>query len=157
MEHLEKLLDLANNEFASVVKNGKFRSQEEIKAVGELVDMVKDVYCIMDMEAESYGEDDMSYADGMGGMSMRRGGSYRGESYYDGGSYARGRGRNARRDSMGRYSRNENYGGGSYMRGGYSRDEDAYIADLRKSLETAPTEEARQTIQRMIQMAEGQR
>ena len=157
MEHLEKLLDLANNEFASVVKNGKFRSQEEIKAVGELVDMVKDVYCILDMEAEDYGEEDMSYADGMGGMSMRRGGSYRGGNYYDGNSYARGRGRNARRDSMGRYSRNENYGGGSYMRGGYSRDEDAYVADLRKSLETAPTEEARQTIQRMIQMAEGQR
>lgn len=39
------------------------------------------------------------------------GGSYRGGSYDDGGSYrggysrARGRGRNARRDSMGRYSR----------------------------------------------------
>lgn len=149
MEHLEKLLDLANNEFASVVKNGKFRSQEEIKAVGELVDIVKDVYCIMDMEAEDYGGDDMSYADGMGGMSMRRGGGgYRGGSYYDGGSYARGRGRNARRDSMGRYSRDM-----MPYRGGYSGNDD-YITNLRKLRDMAPTEEQRQNFQRMIDMAE---
>lgn len=39
----------------------------------------------------------------------------------DGGSYARGRGRNAKRDSMGRYARD---GGSndSYSRDGYSRD-----------------------------------
>ena len=146
MEHLEKLMDLANHEFESVVKNGKFRSQEEIKAVGELVDMVKDIYCIMDMEDEDYG-DDMSYNDGMGGMSMRRGGNRSG-SYYDGGSYARGRGRNARRDSMGRYSRE----GGSY-RGGYSGN-DEYVANLRRLKEMAPSEEQRQNFQRMIDMAE---
>ena len=47
-----------------------------------------------------------------------------GESYEDGVSYARGRGRNARRDSMGRYSRDgrmtDGYSdeGSSYARGG---------------------------------------
>lgn len=53
-----------------------------------------------------------------------------GESYdsydgsYEGGSYARGRGRNARRDSMGRYSseRGSNRGGRSSREGYSSRD-----------------------------------
>ena len=49
-----------------------------------------------------------------------------GYSEHGGSSYARGRGRYARRDSMGRYSRD--YGmsyarDGRGMRGGYSRDE----------------------------------
>ena len=45
-------------------------------------------------------------------------------SYGNGGSYARGRGGYARRDSMGRYSGNDGmYRGGSY-RGGYSRGDD---------------------------------
>ena len=45
-------------------------------------------------------------------------------SYNDGGSYARGRGGSARRDSMGRYSRDGGmYRGGSY-RDGYSRGDD---------------------------------
>lgn len=56
-------------------------------------------------------------------MEEAEGGSYDG-SYdsYEGGSYARGRGRNARRDSMGRYSseRGGNRGGGRSSRDGYS-------------------------------------
>ena len=40
-----------------------------------------------------------------GGYSRR----YMPTHYYDGGSYARGRGRNAKRDSMGRYSRDYGY------------------------------------------------
>lgn len=52
-----------------------------------------------------------------------------GESSYDyGSSYRRGSGRNARRDSMGRYSRESGYSEdeNSYARGnrGYSRDDD---------------------------------
>lgn len=49
-----------------------------------------------------------------------------GYSYDDGYSNARGRGRNAKRDSMGRYAREgggySNEGGYSNRRGGYSRD-----------------------------------
>ena len=47
-------------------------------------------------------------------------------SYNDGYSNARGRGRNAKRDSMGRYSREggNSYRGG-YSRRGYSRDDGA--------------------------------
>ena len=108
----------------------------------------------------------------MGGSSYERGGN----NYYDGSSYARGRGRNARRDRMGRYSRegrgNSNYenydgnsyerggssyrGGNNYRRGGYSRDDakQEFAENLREMMEQAPDENARQSIQRMIQQME---
>lgn len=146
MEHLEGILKLADAEMGSIVKNGKFRSREEIVSVGELVDIVKDIYCIWKYEDggdERY-EDDMSYA--------RDGGSYR----YDDASYARGRGRNARRDSMGRYSRNDGYRDGSYRRDGYSRADgkESYIDHLHAVMEDAPDEQTRQEMHRMIQKLE---
>ena len=107
-----------------------------------------------------------------GGSSYERGGN----NYYDGSSYARGRGRNARRDRMGRYSSEESYRGGNYensydgnsyerggnrrggssRRGGYSRAEakEEYIENLRKMMEEAPDEKSRMSIQRMIQTME---
>ena len=70
---------------------------------------------------------------------------------YDGGmSYARGR-RNARRDSMGRYSRDgRSYRGNSYERG-YSRDgKEEYKEQLMDMMDNAPSEEVRQSIKRML-------
>ena len=93
------------------------------------------------MESESEGE-----------YSEARGGRGRGRSSYDGGSsydddmmYSerRGRGRNAKRDSMGRYSsEGGSYEGGSYERGGqggYSRDEatDWMMRELGNMMEDA--------------------
>lgn len=76
-----------------------------------------------------------------GGMSMRGGNSYR----YEGeGSYARGRGRNAKRDAMGRYS----------SRGGYSMDGDEMIDELRDLMQDAPDEQTRMEFQRFIQKIE---
>ncbi len=146
MEHLDKIVKLAENEFKAISDNGKFRSREEIDSVYKLMDIVKDSMEIECMEEEMYGE---SYDDG---MSYRGGRSYRGGSYdgsYEGGSYARGRGRNARRDSMGRYSREGSYRGGSYR--GYSRDgKDEYKEQLMDMMDNAPDEQTRQSIQRMI-------
>ena len=74
---------------------------------------------------------------------------------YDGNSYARGRGRNARRDSMGRYSRDGSYRGGPYRYDGYSRDgKEEYIENLRNMMDDAPDDQTRQSIQRMIQQME---
>jgi hypothetical protein len=76
------------------------------------------------------------------------GGSYRGGSYRDGGmSYARGRGRNARRDSMGRYSSER----------GYSRtgDVDEMVESIRGMMGELPQEvqrDAQKLIQKMEQM-----
>ena len=109
MKNIEKIIELADAEFGAIVANGKFKSREEIDSVYKLMDIAKDGYEVLACEDEMYGE---SYDDGYG-RSMR--------GSYDGGmSYARGR-RNARRDSMGRYSRDgRSYRGNSYERG-YSR------------------------------------
>lgn len=61
-------------------------------------------------------------------------------SYNDMRSYARGRGRNARRDSMGRYSRE-----------GYSND---MVSELRELMEDAPDEQTKKEFQRFIQKME---
>lgn len=157
MEHLDKILEMTEAEFGAMAKNGKFKSREEIDSVYKLMDIVKDVYCIWDME-ESSG-DDMSFDGSMRGGSYR-GGSYRYDgSYNDGNSYARGRGRNARRDSMGRYSREGSYRDGrSYRMDGYSRADgkQEYIEHLRDMMEDAPDDQTRQGIQRMITQMEQQ-
>lgn len=148
MEHLDKILEMAEAEFGAMAKNGKFKSREEIDSVYKLMDIVKDVHCIWGMEDD---EEEMSYA--MDGRNMNRGGSYR----YDDGSYARGRGRNAKRDSMGRYSREGSYRDGrSYRMDGYSRADgkQEYIEHLRDMMEDAPDQQTRDSIQRMIQQME---
>ena len=148
MEHFDKLMSLVENEIEAINRNGKFKSREEIDSVYKLMDIVKDAYCIMDMEEDGYSEYD--------GSSYRSG--YSRNSYggmYDGNSYARGRGRNARRDSMGRYSRDGSYRGGSYRYDGYSRDgKEEYIENLRNMMDEAPDDQTRQSIQRMIQQME---
>lgn len=148
MENLDKIIELADNEFGAVARNGKFRSRDEIDSVYKLMDIVKDAYCIMDMEPGygGYSERGDSYDDG---RSMR-GGSYRGSYVYDDGSYARGRGRNAKRDSMGRYARDGGYR--SYAYRGYSRDEakEDYMGQLRELMESAPDEQTRNEMKRMV-------
>ena len=147
MKSIEGILKLADNEFNAIVQNGKFRSREEIDSVYKLMDIVKDAHCIWKYEEEEdggYSEDGRSYRGGY--------------DYDDGMSMARGRGRNARRDSMGRYSRDDGYdyrGGRSmnYSRGDAKHE---YIENLRSMIEDAPDEATRQSIQRMIsQMEQG--
>ena len=143
MEHIEAMIRLADKEMGAIEQNGKFRSREEIDSVYKLMDIVKDAYCIMEMEEDDYSED----------------GGYPDRGYHDGVSYARGRGRNARRDAMGRYSSdgyNRNYDDGyrgNYRRGGYSRDDakEEYRENLRRAMEEAPDEQTRMSIQRMME------
>lgn len=159
MEHLEGILKLADMELEAIEKNGKFRSREEIDSVYKLVDIAKDIYCIWKYEED--GEDEMSYE---GSMAYERGGrgsnrSYRGsyEGSNDGGSYARGRGRNARRDSRGRYAREGgSYRGGSYR--SYARDggKEEFVEQLREMMDDAPDEQTRQSIERMVKQMEQQ-
>lgn len=161
MKHLDGLLKLVENEFEAIENNGKFRSREEIDSVYKLIDIAKDAYCIWAYEEEmDGGYSEESYD---GGYSNR---GYRGRSYDDGGmsngmSYARGRGRNAKRDGMGRYSREGNsYDGGYSGRGGYSRNysmadgNEQYIQELRNLMNNAHDEQTRQSLQRMIDKME---
>lgn len=79
------------------------------------------------------------------GMSNRSGRSYN-RSYNEGGSYdsyaSRGRGRNARRDSRGRYSSE------------YSRGKEELTEQLYELMEQAPDEHTRKEFERFIQKME---
>lgn len=84
-----------------------------------------------------------SYADGRGGQSRssyRRSGTGGSDN-----SYARGRGSNARRDSMGRYSRD----------GGYSNDDgmDDLLSEMQEIMPNLP-EEKRREVERFVSKME---
>ena len=145
MKSMDGILKLADKEFEAIVQNGKFRSREEIDSVYKLVDIVKDVHCIWAYEEEEeggYSEEGRSYRGGYG--------------YDDGMSMARGRGQNARRDSMGRYSRDDGYGyrGGRSMNYSRADAKQEYIDNLHEMMMNAPDDQTRQSIQRMIQQME---
>lgn len=92
---------------------------------------------------EMMGEDEYSMAGGSyarGDQYRRDGRSMRG-SYR---SYARGRGGNARRDSMGRYSRED----------GYSMASEEMVEELHELMQDAPDEQTRKEFKKFIQRIE---
>lgn len=115
----EQLSDLTRK-----VKNGM--SGGDLEMIDKLTHSLKSVKSIMAMMED----------EGYSGRYPYIGGSYRG------GSYARVRGSNARRDSMGRYS-------GEY---GYSRSDLA--EKMRELMDNAPDEKTRREIQRMVEKME---
>lgn len=130
MNELYKVEDIVYKEIKTVTDNGKFRSREEIDNIYKLMDILKDIKCFED---DGYSEEmDRSYR----GYDGRR--SYDSESY-------RGRGRNARRDSMGRYASE-----GSYRGGRYSSGKQDFVAQLEELMEEAPDEQTKKNIQRMV-------
>jgi hypothetical protein len=128
-EVLSRELGEANEK---IRQSGGKLSGSDLDYVDKLTHALKSIKTTIAMvEAEDGG----SYSDGSYRMYPHW------NSYNDGmsdGSYARGRGRNARRDSMGRYSRN-----------GYSRDKEM-VSELKEMMETAPDERTRQEFQRFI-------
>lgn len=87
MHELHELKEKLIKELEDYSQNGKF-SKEDVEAIKYMASAVDHLCNIMDESEYS-----------------QRGNMSRNYSYERGGSYARGRGRNARRDSMGRYSR----------------------------------------------------
>ena len=125
MHYMHDLKDLLCAELEDYAEKGKKfgkMSMGDLDSIHKLTDTVKNILKIDMLEDESgYSED---------GAYMGEGRIY-GTSYDDGMrsgvgySYARGRGRYAKRDSMGRYSRDDGYmrRDGRGMRGGYSRED----------------------------------
>ena len=122
MHYMEDLKDLLCAELEDYAEKGKKAgkmSMGDLESIHKLTDTVKNILKIDTLSEElGYSED---------GHYMGEGRIY-GTSYdvYDRGtSYARGRGRYAKRDSMGRYSRDDGYmrRDGRGMRDGYSRDD----------------------------------
>ena len=158
MHYMHDLKDLLCAELEDYAEKGKKSgkmSMGDLESIHKLTDTVKNILKIDTLTEEmGYSEDGHYMGEGrIYGTSYESGYSERGGS-----SYARGRGRYARRDSMGRYSRD---GGMSYdddvsyarggrmgnrggMRGGYSRDDakSYMIEQIEEMMETAekPTE-----------------
>ncbi len=125
---MHKLYDLKEKlikELEGYAENGKY-SKDDVEAIKYIASAVDHICNIVDgMDEEEY-SGNMNYNDGMGNRSMR---SYRNVDR----SYARGRGRNARRDAMGRYSRSGNM-----------------VEQLEDLMDDAPDERVRQEIQKFI-------
>ena len=109
---------------------------QSLEMVDALAHSIKNIDKIIENDEESEG------LRGRSGRGMYRG-SY--ESYDDmsrGGSYARGRGAGARRDSMGRYSSD-----------GYSGSDDM-VSELREMMQDAQDEKTRMEFQKFISKIE---
>lgn len=137
---MKQLREMLCDELDEITKKGEL-SAGSLDTVDKLTHSIKSIDTIMAMN-ENYSEDGYS----MNGYN----------SYNDNNSYARGRGRNARRDSMGRYTSD-----GYSERRGYSRENrmNRYSMDearesmaekLHEMLDDAPNEKIKNAIHRII-------
>ena len=145
MHKLEELREMLMEELNECVKKDEL-STSSLDIIDKLTHSIKSIDTIIAMEESDY-------------------------SYDGGNSYARGRGRNAKRDSRGRYSRrggsyDNSYDDGSYddydrsydysRRRGYSRAEakDELMNELRGLQMDAKDDESRQMIKKWINQLE---
>lgn len=134
MHDLYDLKDKLLKELGEYSQNGKY-SKDDVETIKYMASAIDHICNICEREDEEYSQRG-SYDNG------NQGGSYRGysrNSYRgrNGNSYARGRGQNAPRDSMGRYSR-----GGDMVE---------QLEDLKQD---APNDQIRQQIQQLITQVE---
>lgn len=130
---MDKLYDLKEMLCEELEKYGtKELTAGNLEVIDKLAHATKNISKILEEYDDNYSN--ARY----GGMSYERGNTRDGNrsNTMDRRSYARGRGRNARRDAMGRYSSE-----------GYSM---ALAEDLREMMMDAPDEQTRQDIQRIV-------
>lgn len=133
MQKMEELRDMLCEELDKITKKGEL-STGSLDVIDKLTHSIKSIDTIMAMEDAGYSN----------------------EAGY---SYARGRGGNVKRDSMGRYSRM--YDGGSYNEGksyarGYSRHDakEELAMELKELKMDAKDHETAQMIDRWIRQLE---
>ncbi len=163
MKYMHDLKDMLCAELEEYAQKQKM-SAGDLETVHKLTDTVKNILKIDTLTEElGYSEDGHYMGEGrIYGTSYEGGYSERGGS-----SYARGRGRYAKRDSMGRYSRTGgsyddamsyarggNQGGGnrSSYRGGYSRDgaKEYMMEQLEEMMEQAEKPAEREALKRCM-------
>ena len=152
METVKDLLCAELEDYAEKGQKANKMSAGDLEAIHKLTDTVKNILKIDMLEEEGGYSEDGTYM----GEGRIYGTSYDDGMHREGGySYARGR-RYARRDSMGRYSRDDGmmYRGG--MRGGYSRDDGKhYMMDrLGELMEEASTTTEREALKKCMQALE---
>ena len=149
MHYMHDLKDLLCAELEDYAekgnKSGKM-SMGDLDSIHKLTDTVKNILKIDMLEGETgYSEDGAYMGEGRIYGTSYDDGMRRGVGY----SYARGRGRYAKRDSMGRYSRDD-----GYMRrdGGYSREDGkAYMMEqLEDMMEDAEKPAEKEALRRCM-------
>ena len=154
MHYMHDLKDLLCAELEDYAekgnKSGKM-SMGDLDSIHKLTDTVKNILKIDMLEDESgYSEDGAYMGEGRIYGTSYDDGMRRGVGY----SYARGRGRYAKRDSMGRYSRDDGYmrRDGRSMRDGYSREDGkAYMMEqLEDMMEDAEKPAEKEALRRCM-------
>lgn len=130
---LEKELKISNEKLES---SGNNLTGDDLSYIDKLTHSIKSIKTTMAMMDSDGYSNDGGY--GMSGNYGRGGNSGRYYPYYSG-----ARGRSAKRDSMGRYSRGR----------GYSGDDDM-IEQLHELMEQAPDDRTRQEFQKFISKVE---
>ena len=137
MHYMHDLKDLLCAELEDYAENGKKSgkmSMGDLESIHKLTDTVKNILKIDMLEGETGYSEDGAYM----GEGRIYGTSY--DGYDRGTSYARGRGHYAKRDSMGRYSRDD---GKHYM-----------IGELERLMEKASTNTDREALEKCMQTLE---
>ena len=150
MHYMHDLKDLLCAELEDYAEKGKKpgkMSMGDLDSIHKLTDTVKNILKIDMLEDESgYSEDGAYIGEGRIYGTSYDDGMRRGVGY----SYARGRGRYAKCDSIGRYSRDD-----GYMRrdGGYSREDGkAYmIEQLEDMMEDAEKPAEKEALRRCME------
>jgi hypothetical protein len=151
MHYMHDLKDLLCAELEDYAEKGKKSgkiSMGDLETVHKLTDTVKNIMKIDVLKEEAGYSEDGHYM----GEGRIYGTSYDDGMHREGGySYARGR-RYAKRDSMGRYSRDDGmrYRGG--MRGGYSRDDGKHymMEQLEEMMEEAEKPAEKEALRRCM-------
>ena len=164
MHDLKDLLCAELEDFAEKGKKSGNMSVTDYQLIDTVLNSVKNIYKINKYkeEMDGYSEDGAYMGEGrIYGTSYESGYSERGGS-----SYARGRGRYAKRDSMGRYSRDDGMsyarGGRVGRRGGYSRDggysmddaKEMMVERIEDMMEMAETPAQKEALKRCMQALE---
>lgn len=128
MRVYEDIKDMLCDELEGIAKKKELTSSN-LDVIDKAVDVIKDIETITAMQESGYSNGYSGYPYYMYDDGMSN----------EGGSYARGRGRGANRDSRGRYSRE------GYMNDGYSRDTKE---ELRMMMDRAKDEREREALRK---------
>ena len=151
METLKDLLCAELEDYAEKGQKANKMSAGDLEAIHKLTDTVKNIMKIDVLKEEAGYSEDGTYM----GEGRIYGTSYDDGTHREGGySYARGR-RYARRDSMGRYSRDDGMSyarDGRGMRGGYSRDDGKHymMEQLEEMMEEAEKPAEKEALRRCM-------
>jgi len=133
MKVYDQIKDMLCDELEGIAKK-KELTTNNLDVIYKSVDILKDISTINAMDQE-YGYSNDGYSQGYSGRMPVY-------MYDDGASYARGRGRYAQRDSMGRYA------DGYSRNDGYSRD--GMKDELRMMMERAGSEKEREALRKAM-------